>query len=331
MRKLGPALAGAITFGMLAFGLLALGATASLAQDWPQKQTIHMLVPYPAGGGTDVVARIVAKFLQERLHQTIIVENRGGANGAIGLQALKQSPPDGYTIAMTSDTPLTVNPWMYKNLPYDPLRDFTPITTVIRLPSMLAVHPSLPVKNVAELIALAKAKPGTLTYASAGVGNFSHLEAELFALQAGIKLVHVPYKGTGPSSIGMMGGEVSMGFNNVSTLLPHVKAGKLVALAVLEPKRMPELPDVPTIAETIPGFEMAPWLGIIVPLGTPKPIVDKLTQETLAVMADPDAIKQFTDQQLVVMTLPGDKFMALIKKDHAKWQKVIASAGIKPE
>jgi tripartite-type tricarboxylate transporter receptor subunit TctC len=181
------------------------------------------------------------------------------------------------------------------------------------------------------LIALAKAKPGTLTYASAGVGNFSHLEAELFALQAGIKLVHVPYKGTGPSSIGMMGGEVNMGFNNVSTLLPHVKAGKLVALAVLEPKRMAELPDVPAIAETIPGFEMAPWLGIIVPLGTPKPIVDKLTQETLAVMADTAAVKQFTDQQLVVMTLPGDKFMALIKKDHAKWEKVIASAGIKPE
>ena len=280
MRKLGPAVAAAI-------GLLALASAPSFAQDWPQKQTIRMLVPYPAGGGTDVVARIVAKYLQERLHQTIIVENRGGANGAIGLQALKQSPPDGYTIEMTSDTPLTVNPWMYKNLPYDPLHDFIPVTTVIRLPSMLAVHPSLPVHNVAELITLAKEKPGTLTFASAGVGNFSHLEAELFALQAGIKLVHVPYKGTGPSSLGMIGGEVNMGFNNVSTLLPYVKTGKLVALAVLEPKRIPELPDVPAIAETIPGFEMAPWLGIILPLGTPKPIVDRLTKETLAVWPTP--------------------------------------------
>jgi tripartite-type tricarboxylate transporter receptor subunit TctC len=326
LRKSGSALAGALVFGLLAFS-----ATASFAQDWPAKQTIHMLVPYPAGGGTDVVARIVAKFLQERLHQTIIVENRGGANGAIGLQALKQSPPDGYTMEMTSDTPLTVNPWMYKNLPYDPLHDFIPVTTVIRLPSMLAVHPSLPVKNVAELIKLAKEKPGTLTFASAGVGNFSHLEAELFALQAGIKLVHVPYKGTGPSSLGMIGGEVNMGFNNVSTLLPYVKSGKLVALAVLEPKRIPELPDVPAIAETIPGFEMAPWLGIILPLGTPKPIVDRLTKETLAVMADPAAVKQFTDQQLSVMTLPGDKFAALIKKDHDKWEKVIKAAGIKPE
>ena len=315
----------------LAAGLLALMPASSFAQDWPSKQTIHMLVPYPAGGGTDVVARIVAKFLQERLHQTIIVENRGGANGAIGLQALKQAPPDGYTIEMTSDTPLTVNPWMYKNLPYDPLHDFIPVTTVIRLPSMLAVHPSLAVKNVAELIKLAKEKPGTLTFASAGVGNFSHLEAELFALQAGIKLVHVPYKGTGPSSLGMIGGEVNMGFNNVSTLWPYVKSGKLVALAVLEPKRIPELPDVPAIAETIPGFEMAPWLGIILPRGTPQPIVDRLTKETLAVMADPAAVKQFTDQQLSVMTLPGEKFAALIKKDHDKWEKVIKAAGIKPE
>jgi len=169
LKKLSAAVA-------LAMGLLALVPAASFAQDWPAKQTIHMLVPYPAGGGTDVVARIVAKFLQERLKQTIIVENRGGANGAIGLQALKQAPPDGYTIEMTSDTPLTVNPWMYKNLPYDPLHDFIPVTTVIRLPSMLAVHPSLAVKNVAELIKLAKEKPGSLTFASAGVGNSAILK-----------------------------------------------------------------------------------------------------------------------------------------------------------
>jgi len=205
------------------------------------------------------------------------------------------------------------------------------VTSVIRLPSMLAVHPSLPVHNVAELIALAKAKPNTLTYASAGVGNFSHLEAELFALAAGVKLVHVPYKGTGPSALGMIGGEVQLGFNNVSTLLPYTKAGKLVALAVMEPKRMPELPDIPAIAETIPGFDMAPWVGVIVPAGTPKPIVDRLTKEILAVMADPAAVKQFTDQQLVVMTLPGEQFTALIKKDSEKWEKVVKTAGIKLE
>ena len=160
---------------------------------------------------------------------------------------------------------MTVNKWVYKNLPYDPMKDFIHVTSVIRLPSLLAVHPSLPVKNVAELIKLAKEKPGALNYASAGVGNFSHLEAELFAQAAGIKLVHVPYKGTGPSSLGLIAGEVQLSFNNVSTLWPYVKEKKIVALAVMEPKRMPDLPDVPAISETIPGFDMAPWVGIILP------------------------------------------------------------------
>ncbi len=322
MRKLLTALA-------IAAALLSITLAPSVAQEWPQRGTIKMIVPYPAGGGTDVVARMVAKYLQERLHQTIVVENRGGANGQIGLQTLKQSAPDGYTIAMTSDTPMTVNPWVYKNLPYDPMKDFIHVTSVIRLPSMLAVHPSLPVHNVAELIALAKAKPGTLSYASAGVGNFSHLEAELFALATGTKFLHVPYKGTGPSAMAMIAGEVQLGFNNVSTLLQHAQAGKLVALAVAEPKRMPELPDVPAIAETVPGFEMAPWVGIIVPAGMPKPIVDRLTKEILAVMSDPAAVKQFTDQQLVVMTLAGEQFTALIKKDSDKWEKVVKIADIK--
>jgi tripartite-type tricarboxylate transporter receptor subunit TctC len=312
-----------------AIGLLALAAGPSAAQEWPQKTTIKMIVPYPAGGGTDVVARMVAKYLQERLHQTIVVENRGGANGQIGLQALKQSAPDGYTIAMTSDSPMTVNPWVYRNLPYDPMKDFIHVTSVIRLPSLLAVHPSLPVRNVAELIALAKEKPGSLSYASAGVGNFSHLEAELFALATGVKLLHVPYKGTGPSSLGLIAGEVQLSFNNVSTLWPHVQAGKLVALAVCEPKRMADLPDVPAIAETLPGFEMAPWVGIILPAGVPKPIVERLTKEILAVMKDPAAVKQFTDQQLAVMTLPGEQFTALIKKDSDKWEKVVKTANIK--
>ena len=230
---------------------------------------------------------------------------------------------------MTSDTPMTVNPWVYKNLPYDPMKDFIHVTSVIRLPSMLAVHPSLPVHNVAELIALAKAKPGTLSYASAGVGNFSHLEAELFALATGTKFLHVPYKGTGPSAMAMIAGEVQFGFNNVSTLLQHAQAGKLVALAVAEPKRIPELPDVPAIAETVPGFEMAPWVGIIAPAGMPKPIVDRLTKEILAVMSDPAAVKQFADQQLVVMTLAGEQFTALIKKDSDKWEKVVKTANIK--
>jgi tripartite-type tricarboxylate transporter receptor subunit TctC len=314
-----------------ALGLLTLLAAPSIAQNWPQKQVIRMLVPFPAGGGTDAVARIVAKYLSERLHQTIVVENRGGANGQIGLQTLKQSAPDGYTIEVTSDTPMTVNPWIYKNLPYDPLRDFIPVVSLIRLPSMLAVHPSVPARSVAEFIALAKSTPGSLTYASAGVGNFSHLEMELFALAAGVKLVHVPYKGTGPSAMGLIGGEVQAGFNNVSTLLPHAQAGKLIALAVAEPKRLPDLPDLPAIAETLPGFEMAPWVGLIVPAGTPKPIVDRLTEETIAVMQDPAVVKQFNEQQLNVMVLEKEKFADLIRSDLEKWGKVTKAAGIAME
>ena len=312
-------------------GLLTLTAPPAPAQNWPQKQTIRMIVPFPAGGGTDVVARIVAKYLAERLHQTIVVENRGGANGQIGLQALKQSAPDGYTIEVTSDTPMTVNPWIYKNLSYDPLRDFIPVVSLIRLPSMLAVHPSVPARSVGEFIALAKSKPGGLTYASAGVGNFSHLEMELFSLAAGVKLVNVPYKGTGPSAMGMIGGEVQAGFNNVSTLLPHMQAGKLIALAVAEPKRISELPDIPAIAETLPGFEMAPWVGLIVPTGTPQTIVDRLTEETIAVMRDPVVVKQFNEQQLSVMVLEKDKFADLIRNDLEKWGKVTKAAGITVE
>src|SRR5262245_22040576 len=224
----------------------ALPATA-FAQAWPQKP-IKMIIPFPAGGGTDFIGRVAAKHLSDRLGQQVFVENRGGANGAIGLQALAQAEPDGYTIATSSDTPLVVNPWLYSKLPYEALRDFIPVATLVRFPGMLAVHPSVPVKSVAELIALAKAKPGDLTYASAGVGNFSHLAMELFSLATGVKLLHVPYKGTGPASLALIGGEVQMGFNNVQTLLQNVREGQLRALAVAEPQRMAALPDVPTVA-----------------------------------------------------------------------------------
>jgi tripartite-type tricarboxylate transporter receptor subunit TctC len=310
---------------------LAVTAAPSMAQDWPHKQTIKLIVPFPAGGGTDVVARIYAKYLGERLNQTVIVENRGGANGQIGLMALKQSTPDGYTIEVTSDTPMTVNPWIYKNVGYEALRDFIPVISLIRLPSMLAVHPSTPARSVAEFIALAKSKPGAINYGSAGVGNFSHLQMELFSQAAGIKLVHVPYKGTGPLAIGMLGGEVQAGFNNVSTLLQQVESGKLIALGVAEPKRMDDLPNIPAIAETLPGFAIAPWVGLIVPVGTPKEIVDKLVVTSTAVMTDPVVAKQFKEQQLNVMLLEREKFAALIKKDLDKWGEVIKTAGITAE
>jgi tripartite-type tricarboxylate transporter receptor subunit TctC len=308
---------------------LALPAVAA-AQAWPQR-SIKMIVPFPAGGGTDFIARVAAKHLSDRLGQQVFVENRGGANGAVGLQALMQSDPDGYTISACSDTPLVVNPSLYAKLPYAPLRDFVPVATMVRFPGMLAVHPSVPARSVSELIALAKAKPGSLAYASAGVGNFSHLTMELLSQATGVKLLHVPYKGTGPASLALIGGEVQMGFNNVQTLLQTVRSGQLVALAVAEPKRMPALPDLPAVAETVPGFEMAPWVGIIAPAKTPKEIVDRLAKETVAIMRDPEVVKQLTEQQVTPFALDPDQLRALIRKDLEKWAGVIKTAGIKAE
>ena len=198
----------------LATALPAAAWAQAPVQSWPQR-SIKMIVPFPAGGGTDFIARLAAKHLSERLGQQVFVENRAGANGAIGLQALMQSDPDGYTISACSDTPLVVNPSLYEKLPYAPLRDFVPVATMVRFPGMLAVHPSVPARSVSERIALAKSKPAALAYASAGVGNFSHLAMELFSQASGVKLLHVPYKGTGPASLALIGGEVQMGFNNV--------------------------------------------------------------------------------------------------------------------
>src|SRR5262245_13324228 len=318
-----------IALGLM-LGLVLLAPAPAAAQSWPQKP-IKMIVPFPAGGGTDFIGRLAAKHLSDRLGQQVVVENRGGANGAIGLHALMQADPDGYTIATSSDTPLVVNPWLYDKLPYQALRDFVPVATLVRFPGMLAVHPSVQVKSVAELIALAKAKPGGLAYASAGVGNFSHLAMELFALATGVKLLHVPYKGTGPASLALIGGDVQMGFNNVQTLLQNVRAGQLRALAVAEPQRVSVLPDVPTVAETVPGFSMAPWIGIIVPVKTPKDIVARLSKETLAVMHDPEVIKVLNEQQVTPMATGPSEFEELIKKDLERWQNVIKTAGIKAE
>jgi tripartite-type tricarboxylate transporter receptor subunit TctC len=327
MRSLARIAATAVLAAACLPGLLVASASA---QDWPQKP-IRFIVPFPAGGGTDVVARLVAKNLQDKLGQTIIVENRGGANGAIGLQAVKQSAPDGYTFAFTSDTPMTVNPWLYKDLSYQPLRDFVPVASAVRLPGMLAAYPSFPANNIAELIALAKQKPGSINYSSAGVGNFSHLAMELFSNATGVKLQHVPYKGTAPAAQALVSGEVQVGFNNIQTLLGFVQDHKLKVLGVAEPKRVPQFPDWPAVAETVPGFEMAPWVGIVAPAGTPQAVIDKLSAATVVALQDPVIAKQFTDQQFTVMALPKEQFGALIKADTAKWEKVVKTAGIKME
>jgi tripartite-type tricarboxylate transporter receptor subunit TctC len=300
------------------------------AQAWPSKP-IKLIVPFPAGGGTDFIGRLAAKQLSDRLGQPVYVDNRGGANGSIGVQAMMQSAPDGYTLGAISDGPTVINPVLYEKNPYQPLRDFLPVAQMIKFPSMLTANPSVPVRNVSELIALAKAKPGALNYSSGGTGNFSHLGLELFAYQAGIKLVHVPYRGVGPATTAVLAGDVQLMYNNVATALEHVKAGKLVALAVGEPQRLPALPDVPAIAETLPGFEFAAWVGIFAPLKTPPEIVARVSRETAAFLKDPEVQKIFREQQIVAAYKDSDEFAKYIRAELDKWGPIIKTLGIKGE
>ena len=303
-------------------------STAPSAQAWPQRP-IRMICPFPAGGGTDFIARLAAKHLSDRLGQQVYVENRGGANGAIGLQALMQSDPDGYTIAAISDGPIVANPALYEKLAYQPLRDFIPVAMMIRFPSMLIAHPAVGIRNVAELIAFAKAKPGALTYSSGGTGNFSHLGLELLALQTGIKLLHVPYRGVGPATMALIGGDVQLMYNNVATALEHVRGGKAIPVAVGEPARLPALPDIPAVAETVPGFEMSAWVAIFVPAKTPKDVVARLSKEVASMLRDPEVVKIFTEQQIIAFYKDPDDLTQYIKSELEKWDRVIKTAGIK--
>jgi tripartite-type tricarboxylate transporter receptor subunit TctC len=257
------------------------------------------------------------------------VENRGGANGGIGVQAVASADPDGYTILATSDSTIAVNPWLYPKLPYKPTEDLIPIGTMVRFPGLLAVHPSVPAKSIAELVALAKAKPGTVSFATGGIGNISHLAGELFAQATGVKLLHVPFRGVGPAAQAVIAGDVNMMFNNIQTTIEQVRGGQLRALAVNEPKRIPSLPDLPAVAETVPGFEMAPWTGIFVPAKTPKEIVDRLSKELQTIMKSPEVVKLLTDQYVLPFPSTPEQFTALIKADTEKWGKVIKDANIK--
>ena len=313
-----------------AMAVLCLAPALADAQAWPNKP-IKMIVPFPAGGGTDFIGRLAAKQLGDRLGQQVFVDNRGGANGAIGAQALMQSAPDGYTIAAISDGPTVINPALYEKLAYHPLRDFVPVAMMIKFPSMLTAHPSTGLRTVADLIAYAKAKPGALNYSSGGTGNFSHLGMELLAYQTGIKLTHVPYRGVGPAMMALLAGDVQLMYNNVATALEHVRAGKMTALAVGEAKRLPGLPDIPAIAETVPGFEFAAWVGIFAPARTPPEIVARISRETAAFLKDPEVLKIFGEQQIIASYRDSDDFAQYIRKELDKWAGIIRTLGIKGE
>jgi tripartite-type tricarboxylate transporter receptor subunit TctC len=289
-------------------------------------------VPFPAGGGVDYIGRIIGKGLAERLGQQVVVENRAGANAIVGLEVLKASPPDGYTVAATSAGPMAVNPFIYAKLPHDVVKDFTYIAKMVIFPLLLVSHPSLPVKNVKELIALARAHPNQISYSSPGAGNTGHLAAALFESMAKIKTVHIPYKGTAPAVLAVLSGEAQMTWSSIPTILPHVHAGKVRALGVGNAQRIPSLPEFPTIAESgVPGFESFAWGGLIGPANLPKDVVARLNKETIAVLNQKDVIDRMLADGTVPSTSSPEDFLAYEKSELKKWGAVVKLAGIKPE
>ena len=304
--------------------------TTALAQAWPAARPIRIIVPFPPGGGNDVVGRLIAQKLTERIGQQVVVDNRAGANGIVGLQALMQAAPDGYTLGVGAAGPMAVNPFLYDKLPYDPIRDFTAVSNVANFPLLLVTHPSVAAKTTRDLIALAKAKPETLHYSSPGSGNSGHLAGELFNNLAGVKTVHVPYKGQGPALTDLIAGQVQMLYSSIPSVLPHVKQGQLNAIAVGSAKRVPSLPEIPTIAESgVPGYEAYSWAGILAPAGTPKDIVARLNREIVEVLKQKDVAERLISQGAIPVGDTPEQFTAYIKAENEKWGAVVRSANIK--
>jgi len=313
----------------LALAVLAAGAEA--ADTYPSKP-IRFVVAFPPGGGTDLVARTIAPRLAERLAQQVVVDNRPGAGGNLGTEIVAKSTPDGYTMLMGSVGPLAINASLFARLPFDPLKDLAPVTLAASTPNVLVVHPSLPVTTVQELIALAKARPGAINFASSGQGTPAQLAGELFNSMAGVKMVHVPYKGAAPALADLLGGQVQVMFSTMPPALPHVTAGRLRALAVASLQRSPAAPELPTIdATALPGFEATTWHGVMVPAGTPDAVVAKLHHDIVAVLRTPDVVERLSSQGAEPIGSTPQAFAAYIKAETAKWAKVIRESGAKAE
>ena len=308
---------------------LSIPAVA-LAQAWPAKP-IRMIVPGPAGGGTDILGRMVAEGLSRQFGQAVIVDNRGGGAGMIGTEVVAKAPADGYTLLMAYAGVLTVNPALFKVMPYDPIKDFAPVAMFARVPAVLVVHPSLPVKSIDDLVRLARAKPRALNYASSGNGTSGHLCLELLKQVANVDIVHIPYKGGAPAMADVLGGQVPIICNNLVEILPQVKAGRMRALGISALARSSLLPDVPAIAETYAGFEADTWFGVIAPAGTPAPIVERLNESVRQMKETPAVKSRLLQMGAEAIDLSPAEFAALIRKEMEKWGRVVAGAGIRPE
>ena len=306
-------------------GLLV--SACALAQGYPAKP-VHIIAPFPAGGGYDFLARLVGAEMSKTFSQPVIVENKSGANGNIGTDAAAKSAPDGYTLLMGGNSPLSLNVGLYPKLPYDPLRDFETISRVATQPNLFAANPKVPVKSVAELVAYARSNPGKLTYASNGNGSPQHLAAELLKRMAGIDIVHVPYKGAAPTAAALLAGEVSVAFNIILLPLPYVQSGKLTGLAVASSKRSPLAPGIPTMAEVGYPIDIDTWYGLVAPAGTPKDIVAKLNAETVRILSIAELRDRTRSQGIELGGSTPEEFSAFLRADIAKWSKAIREMNI---
>lgn len=304
---------------------LLQGLSVSAASHYPNKP-VRLIVPMPPGGGSDNVARIIAQRMTESWKEQVVIDNRSGAGGTIGTTVAAKAPSDGYTLLFGAQTTLAINPALYKNLPFDPIRDFAPVTLVAYSPQLLAVHPSVQAKGLQEFVALAKAAPRQLSYASNGVGTSAHLSFEMFSREAGIQLIHVPYKGTGPALTDLIGGQVQTIIGSTSAILPHMKSGRARAIAVMTANRSVAMPQVPTMAESgLPGFEVKPWFGLLYPAGTPKTVVDKLYSDLRKLLATPDLRQKIAEQGAeVAFSESPRQFAAYIAAEKTLWAKVVA-------
>lgn len=316
-------------------GMAAVCVTAApivaAAQPYPNRP-IHLVVGFPPGGINDIVARIVGQRMSEGLRQAVVVENRSGAGGTIGADWVAKAKPDGYTLLLGSVSNLAMAPSLYKTLPYDPTKDFAPVALVAAAPNIMVVHPDFPVHSVKDLIALAKQKPGTINYASAGVGTSNHLTVELLKVMANIDVVHVPFRGDGPAIAAVLAGQVPMMFPTLPVALPYIKSGKLRAIAVSSASRTPLLPEVPTVAQSggLPEFAVSIWVGIVAPPGTPKEIVDKLNVEIQKTVAMPDIREHLATLGADPATDTPEQFSAYIAAETAQWIKVAQAAKLEP-
>ena len=317
--------------GVFAAALLACGSGVAQAQTFPSK-AVTIIVPFPPGGVTDPVARIVGQRMSESMRVPVLVDNRPGASGIIAAEYVKKQPADGYTVLFGFTGSHSVNPTLYSKLPYDPVKDFQPITTIISSKHVLVVPAASPARSIQELIALAKSRPGGLNFASQGIGAGGHLLGEMLKAKTGAPLTHVPYKGSAPAVQDMLAGRVDLFFDAVVTSLPYVKDGKFRALAMAAPTRSAQLPDVPTTAEVgFPEIEGDQWFGMFVPAGTPQPVVRKLHEEFVRAVRSPDIHKRFTDQGLDVVTNTPEEFAALIAADAVRFGKVVRDSGARAD